>query len=86
MLEKPLSPPQESSALQGAMEKPKPTSLYSTDGTRGNPERTREPGVTQQGRAGQGWMPHPGLPVLASDTDQPHCLTCPPPPLSGSGS
>lgn len=49
MLGKPLSPSQESSAHEGAGKKLKPTPLHSTDSTRGNPEGTSEPGVTQQG-------------------------------------
>lgn len=78
---KPLSPSQESSALEGVVEKLKPIPLHSIDSTRGNPEGTSEPGITQQGGAGQ--MPHLGLPALASDTS---CQAWLPPPLSGSGS
>lgn len=47
-------------SLEGAMEKRKPTSLYSTDRTRGTPEGASEPEVTQQARAGQARRPTQG--------------------------
>lgn len=55
------------------MEKPKPTSLYSTDRTRGNPTGISEPAVTQQALAGGARSPSQGCLhwPLASDADQP---------------